>query len=60
MCESHLTLLYFYVAYVDNMMEWDAVAKHLNGIHSPQFMLLYFGHLHLMVASLKTVKRGCF
>lgn len=30
MCASHLMLLYFYVAYVDNMMEWDAVAEHLN------------------------------
>lgn len=30
MCDSHLTLLYFFVSYVDNMMEWDAVATHLN------------------------------
>lgn len=29
-CERHLVLLYFCVAYVDNTMEWDAVAEHLN------------------------------
>lgn len=59
--ESHLMSLYFFVACVDNMMEWDAAAKRFRWY---SFTTVYASVLWTstseLVTRLKSVKRWCF